>query len=245
MTIFAQIKREFAAIFFSPIAYVLLVATMVYNGIVFMLIVEFLSDPRSPHGAAMQFMFGGTNFFYLLIIAAASFITMRLISQEKSSGTLETLLTAPIGDVSVVLAKYAAAVGFYVVLWLPTLLYPMLLSRHSDIDIGPIAAGYLGTLGMGMMFLSVGLLASALSKNQIVAALLSFGGNMVLFLLGVFEFIQGSQSSDSLIGYLNLWTQMEAFGRGIVDTRYLVYYGSVTVFVLFCTVQVVQMRRWR
>jgi ABC-2 type transport system permease protein len=245
MSLLAQLKREFTAIFYSPIAYVLLIATMIYNGIVFLLIVEFLSDPRSPHGAAMQFLFGGTNFFYVLIIAAASFITMRLISQEKSSGTLETLLTAPINDAQVVLAKYLAAVGFYAVLWLPTLAYPAMLSRYSEIDFGPLASGYLGTLGMGMMFLAVGLLASALSKNQIVAALLSFGGNMVLFLLGVFEFISPGQSSDSVLGYLNLWTHMEAFGRGIVDTRYLIYYGSVTLFALFCTVQVVQARRWR
>ncbi|MCP4677022.1 MAG: ABC transporter permease subunit [Deltaproteobacteria bacterium] len=245
MTILAQIKREFLSFFFSPIAYVLLVATMIYNGIVFLLIVEFLSDPRAPHGAAMQFMFGGTDFFYILIITAASFITMRLIAHEKNAGTLEALLTAPINDAQVVAAKFLAAVCFYIVLWLPTLAYPLILSRYSEVDMGPIAAGYLGTLGMGMMFLSVGLLASSLSRNQIVAALLSFGGNMILFLLGIFEFVSQGQSSDSVLSYLNLWNHMPEFSRGIVDTRHLVYYISVTLFMLFTTVQVLQARRWR
>lgn len=245
MTLLAQLRKEFTTFFYSPIAYVLLVATMIYNGIVFLLIVEFLSNPQAPHGAAMQYMFGGTDFFYILLSAAASFITMRLVSQERSSGTLEALLTAPINEVSVVLAKYLAAVGFYIVLWLPTAAYPLVLSLYSEIDVGPIASGYLGTLGMGMMFLAVGLFASAISKNQIVAALLSFAGNMTLLLLGVFAYVRQTPSSESVLSYLNLWTHMDDFGRGIVDTRHLVYYFSVTVFVLFCTVQTLQVRRWR
>lgn len=245
MTLLAQLKREFVSLFYSPIVYVLLVATAIYNGFVFLLIVDFLADPAAPHGAAMQYMFGGTSFFYIIITAACSFVTMRLIAQEKSTGTLETLLTAPINETEVVIAKYGAAVGFYVILWLPTLVYPLVLSRYSEIDIGPIASGYLGTLGIGMMFLAIGLLCSSLSKNQIIAALLSFAGNMVLLLIGVFAFVKSSVSSDSVIGYLNLWDHMDAFSRGIVDTRCLVYYASTTLFVLFCTVQVLQSRRWQ
>jgi len=245
MTIFAQYKREIQSLFVSPIVYVLLVATMIYNGFVFLLIVDFLASPGAPAGAAMQYMFGGTSFFYIIITAACSFITMRLIAAEKSFGTLETLLTAPINETQVVVAKYAAALSFYLILWLPTLAYPLILSRYSEIDFGPLASGYLGTLGIGMMFLAIGLLSSAVSKNQIVAALLSFAGNMVLLLLGVFAFLQSNSSSESLLGYLNLWDHMDAFSRGIVDTRYLVYYASTTLFVLFCTVQVLQFRRWK
>ncbi len=245
MSLFAQLRREFTAFFYSPIAYVLLVVSMIYNGIVFMLIVQFLADPRAPHRPPMQMMFGEIFFFYIIVIAASSFITMRLIAHERNSGTMETLLTAPINDFQVVLAKYLAAVGFYIVLWLPTLAYPLLLSRYSEIDIGPVASGYLGTLCLGMMFLAVGLFFSAVSKNQIVAALLSFAGNMSLYLLGVFEFLSPSQSSDSTMSYLNIWNHMPEFGRGIVDTRHLVYYLSVSLFLLFCTVQVLQARRWR
>ncbi len=245
MKLLAQLKREFTAIFVSPIAYVLIAVTLVINDVIFGIIMEVLSGPYAPPGAPMQSIFGGTIFYYIMILVLTPFITMRLFSQEKAAGTLETLMTAPIGEAQVVVAKYLASVGFYVIMWLPTVIYPLILSRYSDVDLGPVLSGYLGTIGMGMMFLAVGLLASTLTRSQIVAALLSFCGNMVLFLLGIIEFINPSQSSDSVIGYMNLWNHMEAFGRGIVDTRYLVYYGSVTLFVLFCTVQVLQARRWR
>ena len=245
MTTIAQLKREFAALFYSPIAYVLLTGAVIINGGIFITIINFLSDPRAGHGAAMQYLFGGTIFFWFLVLVICPLVTMRSLAEETHSGTLETLLTAPISDAQVVVAKYLAAVGFWIVLWLPTVTYVMFLSRFSEIDMGPILSGYLGTLGLGMMFLAVGLLCSAMTKNQIVAALLAFAANMILFLLGIAEFLSPSQSSDSILSYLNLWTHMDEFGRGIVDTRHLVYYGSVTAFILFSTVQVVQSRRWR
>ena len=245
MNVFAQMKREFAAFFYSPIAYVLLTAAAVLNGVVFLLIIDFLSDPRAPHGAAMQMLFGGTIFFWIIVIVLTPLITMRSLAEERHSGTLETLLTAPISDVQVVLAKYIAAVGFYVILWLPTLAYPLLLSFYSELDLGPILSGYLGTLGVGMMFAAVGLLGSSLTRNQIIAALISFGVIMVMFVIGIFDFLGGETSPDSVLHYVNLWTHMEDFGRGIVDTRHLAYYASVSVFSLFATVQIVQLRRWR
>jgi ABC-2 type transport system permease protein len=170
---------------------------------------------------------------------------MRSLAAERRSGTLETLLTAPISEAQVVLSKYLAAVAFYVALWLPTLLYPLLLSRYSDIDSGPIASGYLGTLGIGMMFLAVGVFFSAISRNQIIAVLLSLTANLVLFLAPLFEVVSAGFEPDSLLSYMNLWNHMEDFGRGIVDSRRLVYYGSVAAFALFCAVQVVQARRWK
>jgi ABC-2 type transport system permease protein len=245
MNLFAQLKREIFAFFVSPIAYVLIAAAMILNGIVFVLIVQFLSDPRAPHGAAMQMMFGGTIFFWIVVMVLTPIITMRSLAEEKHSGTLETLLTAPVNEVQVVVAKYLAAVCFYAAMWLPTVTYAFYLSRFSSLEIGPILAGYLGTLGVGMMFLALGLLCSALTRNQIVAALLSFASIMVLFTVGIFELVGQGQQGGSVLSYLNLWSHMEDFGRGIVDTRHLVYYGSVTLFALFCTVQVLQARRWR
>jgi ABC-2 type transport system permease protein len=245
MTLLAQVKREFAALFYSPIAYVLLVAAMLINGIHFVLIVYFLSDPYAPHGAAMQYLFGGTIFFYLLLLGVASMITMRSLAEERHSGTIETLLTAPINGLQVVVAKYLASLGFYVVLWIPTLLYPLLLSRHSEIDPGPVIAGYLGTLGVGMMFLAIGMFFSALTRSQIIAALLTLAVNFALFLMPLYEIVSPSSSPDSILGHMNLWNHMEDFGRGIVDTRHLIYYVSVTLFALFCSVQVLQARRWK
>lgn len=244
MTLIAQIRREFIAFFVSPIAYVVLVAAMLVNGIVFGMIVDFLSDPRSGHGAAMQLMFSN-EFYWFLTLVICPLITMRLLSEEQHLGTLETLLTAPISPVGVVLAKFFAAVSFWVALWLPTLAYVLILSSFSTLDTGPVAAGYLGTFGVGIMLLSVGLFFSSLSKNQIVAALLGFGANMAIFLLGLSASMGAVQSSESILGHINLFEHMLDFARGIVDTRHLVYYGSVTLFMLFCTVQVLQVRRWR
>ncbi len=245
MTMLAQLRREFASFFYSPIGYVLLAASTVINSIVFIAIVEYLSDPRAESGAAMQTMFGGTIFFWMVVIVLSPLITMRTLSEERHSGTIETLLTAPITDLQVVLAKYFASVGFYIVMWLPTLLYPLWLSRHSDLDMGPLMSGYLGTVGIGMTFLSIGIFCSSITRNQIIAALLSFGASMFLFMLSLRDFISPSGSPDSVWSYLNLWSHMDNFGRGIIDTRYLVYYGSITIFMLFCTLQVVQARRWK
>jgi ABC-2 type transport system permease protein len=243
--VLAQLRREFAAFFYSPMAYVLLAFSIIANGITFLLIVEFLSNPYAGHGAALQMLFGGTVFFYILLLGSASLITMRSLAEERHTGTLETLLTAPIGDAQVVLAKYLAALAFNAVLWLPTLLYVGILLRYSTIDLGPVLAGYLGTLGIGAMFLAVGVLASALTRSQIVAALLSLGANFALFLVPIFSYLGPTAGSDSVLGYMNLWSQMEDFGRGIVDSRWLVYYASVTAFALFAAVQALQARRWR
>ncbi len=245
MNLFAQLKKELSTFFHSPLAYVLLTAALVINGIVFLVIVQFLSDPRSGHGAAMQLLFGGTAFFYLLNIAVASLITMRSLAEEAHTGTLETLLTAPISETRVVLAKFFAAVVFYAAVWAPTLAYVALLARHSDLDPGPIASGYLGTLGMGTMFLAVGIFFSAISRNQIISALLTFTATMGLFLVGAYEFVSPATAPDSFLRYVNLWTHMEEFGRGIVDTRHLIYYGSVSAAMLFAAVLALGARRWR
>lgn len=243
-SLFAQVRREFTAFFFSPIAYVVLTAAMVVNGIVFSMVVDFLSDPQSGHAAAMQIMFSN-EFYWFLTLVICPLITMRLLSEERHSGTLETLLTAPIGTTGVTVAKYLAAVAFWAVLWLPTAAYPLLLSKYAPIEVGPVLSGYLGTLGVGMMLLSVGLFFSALTKNQIVSALLSFGTNMALFLIGLSASMSAVRLSDSPLGYINMFEHMLDFSRGIVDTRHLIYYGSVSVFMLFCTVEVLEMRRWR
>lgn len=245
MIVLAQLKREFAAIFYSPIAYVLIAACLITNGITFFLILDFLSSPHAPYGAIMQWMFGDNIFFFIVLIMATALVTMRTIAEEKHTGTLETLLTSPISDLQMVLAKYLSTVGFWIILWIPTLIYPVLLTQYSSIDVGPLAAGYVGTLALGMMFLAIGLFFSSISINQIISALLSFGTGFVLMIIPLFQMTDPTTSSASMLGYVNMWTHMGDFSRGIVDTRPLILYGSVTVFALFGTTQVIQSRRWR
>ncbi|MCK9523860.1 MAG: ABC transporter permease subunit [Proteobacteria bacterium] len=239
----AQVRREFLAFFFSPVGWVLIAASAILNAAMFVLLLEFLSGPNPVPGAPMQMMFSWI-LYWIIALVVSPLITMRSFAEEKHAGTLETLLTAPISDTAVVLAKFVACAAFYIVLWSPTFLYPFLLSRHTPIDMGPVFAGYLGTFGIGIMFMAVGILCSVLTRNQIVAALLGFGAVMLLFLAGLFSFTP-EVSFGGLLSHINLLGHMEDFAKGIVDTRYLVYYASVSALCLFLAVQVLQSRRWR
>jgi len=242
VNILAQIQREFQAFFFSPIAWVVISASAILNGVMFVLLIEFLSGPDPAQGAPMQMMFSWI-LYWLVALIISPLITMRSFAEEKHAGTLETLLTAPISDVQVVMAKFSASAVFYIITWSPTFLYPLILSRYSELDAGPVLSGYLGTFCIGLMFIAVGILCSAATRNQIVAALLSFGSVMVLFLIGLFGFT-ANVTQDGFFNYVNLLTHMEDFSKGIVDSRYLVYYATNTSLALFGAVQIIQSRRW-
>jgi ABC-2 type transport system permease protein len=206
---------------------------------------SFLAQPSAPPGAVMQYFFGGTILFWIALLGVTAAATMRLISEERRAGTLEPLLTAPVTATEVVLGKYVAALGFFAALWIPTLLYLAILRGYADArpEWGPIAAGYLGTLLEGGAFLAVGLLASAMTKNQLVAFILAFVLAWVLLLLGVLETLVTSESLKALFRHVNLFRQMDDFGKGIVDTRHVALLLSITGFALFATVKVIEVRR--
>lgn len=239
-------SKELKSYFYSPIAYVVLVVFLAFNGYIFSLLMSALNDPRvTVEGSAMQLFFGGTIFFYLVLSIVASVTTMRLIAEERKSGTIEVLMTAPITDVDLVLSKFLGAMAFYVILWLPTLLYLVMLRRYSEVDYGPIAAGYLGTMLLGGMFIAIGLLFSSMTKNQIIAAIASFVVITVLWTVGVFRsFVQGGLA-QGLFSYLNIFDHFDHFNKGIIDTRPIVYYISGTILCLFLTVKIVESHKWR
>ena len=157
--------RELRAYFFSPLAYVILTFFVLVQGYYFSLIVAFLADPRAAAGRPLELFFGQTIFTWLVLIFAGTFLSMRLISEELRSGTIETLLTSPISETQVVAGKYAAALTFYLFLWSPTLIYVAIVRWFTPVDWGPIASAYLGIFGIGALFLAVGVFASATSKN--------------------------------------------------------------------------------
>jgi ABC-2 type transport system permease protein len=241
----ATLQRELQAYFLSPLAYVVLTVFLLVNGFVFWLIVSFLSDPRSGVGAPLELFFGQTFFFWLVLLFVTPVLTMRLISEERRSGTIEVLMTAPVREVEVVLGKYLAALVFYLCLWVPTLVYAVIIDRHSDVDWGPIASGYLGVLGIGSVFLAVGIFASTLSRSQLVASLLTFVILIPLFTFGLLENMTNSPILKQVFGYLNIWQHMDEFGKGIVDTRRLVYYVSLSGFLLFLASRSLEVKKWR
>lgn len=243
--ILATFLRELRAYFFSPLAYGVMTLLLLVNGGVFWLIVSFLNDPRAQFGAPLQLFFGQTIFFWLVLLFVAPVLTMRLISEERRSGTIEVLMTAPVTEGQVILGKYLAALVFYVFLWAPTLIYAAIIDYHSEVDWGPIAAGYIGVVGIGALFLAVGTFASALSRNQLVAATLTFAMLVPLFAFGLLENLVNSDLLKQVFSYLNLWQHMDDFGKGIVDTRQLVYYLSATVLFLFLAARSLEAKKWR
>jgi ABC-2 type transport system permease protein len=145
----------------------------------------------------------------------------------------------------VVAGKYLAALTFYLFLWLPTLAYAGIIAYYSEVDWGPIAAGYLGILGIGALFLAVGIFASAMTRSQLLAAIITFALLIFLFSFGLLENLVNNETAKQVFGYLNLWNHMDEFAKGIVDSRRLVYYLSATLFFLFLTSRALEDRKWR
>lgn len=243
--VLANFNREFRAYLFSPPAYIVAALVLLINGLVFWLIVSYLNDPRAAIGAPLQLFFGQTFFFWLVIVFVAAVLTMRLLSEERRSGTIEVLMTAPVTEEQVVVGKYLAALGFYLFLWLPTLAYPAVLAYYSEVDWGPVAAGYIGIMGIGSLFLAAGVLASALSRSQLVAAVLTFALLVFMIIIGFLENLFTDPSFQEVVGYLNLMQHMNDFGKGVIDTRRLVYYLSATVLLLFLSARALESRKWR
>ncbi|MEL7059213.1 MAG: ABC transporter permease [Acidobacteriota bacterium] len=239
----AVFDRELRAYVVSPIAWVVLAFLLFVQGGLFVMIVGFLTDPAAVPGVTPFEIFFSNIVYWLVLVSVTPILTMRLLSEERRSGTLESLMTAPITAAQVVLAKFFAALAFWIFLWLPTLAYPAMLERHLDLDWGPIAAGYLATVSIGALFLAVGLFASVWARNQIVAAVIAFGLIVMLWIGPWAGDLVRDETVRSVLGYANLVAHSEELAKGIVDTRRLVYYLSTTAVFLLFTVRALDARR--
>jgi ABC-2 type transport system permease protein len=258
-------RREFSAYFLSPIAYVVMAVFLAVTGLLFARTLSFLAG-SGPEGVEfpMQLMLGLGDLqtregvleflaFWLVFLIIPPLLTMRLLAEERSSGTLETLLTAPLRDWQIVLSKYLACYAFFIVLWLPTLLYlPVLTawdttSLSTAVDPWPFVSSYLGLALSGAMFLAIGLLVSSLVRSQLVAVLMAIFLSLLFIIAGFWR--PDSDTGGPLYQLLFFFTVPlhfeRNFSRGLVDTRQLVLYLSVTLFCLFLTVRSLESRRWR
>lgn len=241
----AVARKELYSYFFAPMAYIVIAAFLFMNGFLFSLLLSALSQPGSAQSASpMAIFFGGTLFTWLFLIVTIPAITMRLGAEEAKSGTLETLLTAPVTDLSVILGKYLAAIALYAACWLPTLIYVWVLAQYSEVDAGPAAAGYLGIFLVGMFFTAVGLFTSFASRNQLVAAVMAFAILILLLLVAIASFLVTDPLWKSVLEYVNLWDLVQTFSKGIVDSRGVVYLLSGTALFLALAHQALQARRW-
>lgn len=239
--------RELFSFFVSPMAYVVLTVWLLYFGSVFFLLAMFFSQ-QPPGGGAdlLQAFFGGTTLYYVPLLVFVPVMTMRLLAEERSSGTIESLMTAPVTEIQIVLGKYVASVVFWLALWLPTLSYVWLASGTGEdvIDWGAIASTYVGLFIIGLFYMAVGTFMSAVAKNQIVAAMLTFLVLAIVFVVGIFSYATSDDSKRAVFEYLGLWSQMASFAKGVVDTRYVVYDLSVACLFVFMSVRVLQASRW-
>jgi ABC-2 type transport system permease protein len=250
--VLAIADKELRSYFASPIAYIIIGLFALLFGWFFFVYLNFFVQRSSGMGP----MGGGANNInqdmirYVLMNSAViilfvmPMITMRTYAEEKRSGTIELLLTSPVTDVQIILGKFFGAMGLYAAMLLVTLLYMAILFVYGNPEWRPIASGYLGLLLMGGCFISVGLLISSLTKNQIVAGVMTFA---VFLMLWVINWIadQSGPMVRTIVNYLSIIDHFDDFARGIVDTKHLVYYVSFITFGLFLTAKSVDSERWR
>ena len=180
----------------------------------------------------------------VIVLFLMPMITMRTYAEEKRSGTIELLLTSPVTDADIVLGKFLGALGLYAALLGVTLLYIGTLFAFGNPEWRPLVAGYLGLLLLGGSFLSIGLFISSTTKNQMVAGTATF---VVLLLLWIINWMADSvgPTMSSVLSYLSITQHFDDFGKGIIDTKHVIFYLSVIVFGLFLTLKSADAERWR
>lgn len=246
---FILFGREVSSAFHQPLAWIVLCFFLLVTGFNFHAGVSLLN-----HGGGTTTMveaFFNTVYFWIPFVLVFPLVTMRVFAEEAKMGTLETLMTAPVRDIQVVLAKYFGCLFFYAVLWAPSLLYFVAFEAVTGVDAAGAVGSYLGAYAMlflmGGLFTAIGCLASALTDNQIVAAAVSFTAILFLFFLGMLSFFMPATAPvlREATYYVSPIEHMMDFSRGIFDTRPVVFYLSSTLLLLFATFHVFQHRRWR
>jgi len=228
-------KREIRTYFNSPVAYIVVTVFMIITGYLFFtqLFLEKQADMRS--------FFGVMPLLFMFLIPA---ITMRLLAEEKGSGTLELLITMPVRDVEVVVGKFLAALALLCTALGLTLVFAITVMKLGPIDKGPTLGGYVGLVLMGGAYVGIGLMASALTRNQIVAFIVSFAICFALYLFGrLTQFVP--ESLQPIISFLSIDGHFENFSRGVVDLRDVIYYLSVIGVCLLIATTSLESRKWK
>jgi ABC-2 type transport system permease protein len=242
-------RRELAGYFLSLSGYVIIALTLFLVGLSFVALLQALQ--REPTAIPVTELFHVTWYFLFILMLPTPVITMRLFALEKFTGTFETLMTTPVRDVEVVLAKFSAAFLFYMVMWLPHLGSLWVVCHYSNnpaaLEAGAIGSTFLGIVLLGSMFLSLGCLASALTRSQGLAAMIRLAFGLGLFLLAYLADQTPVRNNwqGQVLNCFALFEQMRDFARGVIDTRAVVIYGTITLFFLFLTLRIVESRRWK
>lgn len=227
-------KRELRSYFNSPVAYVVIMVFLAILGWFF------TSNLFLMNVASLRVVFELVPLIYLFFVPA---ITMRLLAEEKKAGTLELLTTKPVRDIEIVIGKFLAAWTLLAATLAPTLLYLITIMSLGKVDIGPVITGYIGLLLMGGVYISIGLLASSLTENQIIAFITSFLLVFILFILDKI-LIYVPDTFASTLEFLSMDYHFSNIVRGVIDSRNLIYFGSLLGFSLFLATVSLERRKW-
>jgi len=229
--------KEFKSYLTSPMAYVIACVFLVLYGSLF---IWYLEDTQYSDTSINGYLDIWGN---LVLMLFAAVLAMRLIAEEKKLGTWELLLTAPLRDTEVVLGKFLGSLGMLVSMLALTLYFPLLLRVFGIPDGGPILTGYLGLFLLGATSLAIGLFASSVTSNQIVAAVVAGGMLAILYFIGIAGDAIGG-AAGNILSYISLYSHFSAFVTGIIDTRAIIYFLSITALFLFLTIRSIETSRW-
>jgi len=228
-------KRELKAFFISPAAYVVGATFLFIAGLFFVMTLAV------DNVATLNRVFLIVS---MMLLFLAPLLAMRSLAEEARSGTLELLLTAPVRDWEVVLGKFLAVFTFFVALLIPTLYYFFLLTRFDTPDIAVTLSGYVGIILLGAMLIGLGVLASAISANQIVAVGMGVVFSVALWLIGgVANFFPGF--AGHLLNSLSIQEHLFDFMLGLISSTNVIYFLSITAAALFLSTRILEIRRWR
>jgi len=254
-SMFAIMGKELRILFTSPIAYVVTAVFILITGYLFYNIVLFASSQSMQimrtQGALPQInlndlVFRPTfNNMSVILMLTLPLITMRMVAEEKKIKTIELLMTSPVPITSIVLGKFLAAFAVFTLMLGLTAYMPLLMWYYGSVEWLPILTGYLGVWLLGGIFIAVGLLASSLTENQVIAGFLGFGAVLILWLIGWVSQTMSDSALGPFIAYLSIGEHTENMIKGMIDTEDLVYQLSLIVVGLFVTHRVLESQRWR
>ena len=250
--IIAIAQKELKGYFASPIAYVVLgFFALMFGFFFYSLLLYFdrqamqMAGPGGPpvniNDQLIRPVFLNATVIFLFVLPL---VTMRTYSEEKRSGTMELLLTAPVTDLEIILGKFLGAMGLFSAMLAVSLVHVGVLFWKGNPEPLPVLTTYLGLLLMGGCFVSLGLLISSMTKNQIVAGMATFAVFLMLWVINwISSFV--NPTAQAVLNYLSITDHLDDFTRGVIDTRHLVYYVSFITFRLFLTARSVDTERWR
>lgn len=231
--IFNIVRKELSSYFVSPIAYIVIAIFLVVTGWFF------FSTFFLYNQASMRGFFSLLPLIFAFVVPA---VTMKLFSEEFNRGTYEMMMTLPLSQVEVVMGKFLAALGFILVMLLPTIVYAITISTMGDLDPGPVLGGYLGAVLLGGLFAAVGLFASSLTRNQIIAFIIAMAICFFLTLIDKMLFFL-PKGMLNVMSYLGADYHFRNIARGVLDSRDLLYFISMTFIALYGTQLVIQERK--